>query len=70
MRNKIIVANWKMHKTIKEAVEFVEKLKKNINLTNAEVGVAPPFTALSEVSKIKNGIKLVAQNCFYEEKGA
>lgn len=70
MRNKFIIANWKMNKTILEAVEFVKELKKVLEQTNADVGIAPPFTALYEVSKIKNGIKLVAQNCFYLEKGA
>ncbi len=62
-----------MHNTIPEAVEMVKALKKESpQLTDAELVVIPPFTALSEVNKIIEGssIQLGAQNLFWEEKGA
>jgi len=68
-----IAGNWKMHKTIPEAVEIVKALKEATpELTDAELVVIPPFTALSEVKKVIEGtsIQLGAQNLFWEEKGA
>lgn len=73
MQTKLFVANWKMHKTVKEALNFlndfipaVEKIK------DREIGIAPTFICLESVGKaIKNtNIKLCAQNVFYEKKGA
>ena len=68
-----IAGNWKMHKTIPEALEIVKALKEATpELTDAELVVIPPFTAMSEVKKVIEGIsiKLGAQNLFWEEKGA
>ena len=69
----IIAANWKMNKTISEAVDFVEGLKKeDASFGERIVIVAPPFTALGPVSEIlKNSpIKLAAQNIAWAEAGA
>ncbi len=68
-----LAGNWKMHKTIPEAVEMVKALKEESpQLTDAELVVIPPYTMLSEVKKIIEGstIQLGAQNIFWEEKGA
>ena len=68
-----IAGNWKMHKTIPEAVEMVKALKEESpQLTNAELVVIPPYTMLSEVKKVIEGstVQLGAQNIFWEEKGA
>jgi len=68
-----IAGNWKMHKTIPEAVEMVKALKEESpQLTDAELVVIPPYTMLSEVKKVIEGstIQLGAQNIFWEEKGA
>jgi len=68
-----IAGNWKMHKTIPEAVEMVRALKEaSPELTEAEVVVIPPYTMLSEVKKVIEGsiVLLGAQNIFWEEKGA
>jgi len=75
MKNKkpFIAGNWKMHKNIAEAVELVSSIKEaEKELTEAELVVIPPFTALSEVKKTLEGssIKLGAQNLFWEAKGA
>jgi triosephosphate isomerase len=62
-----------MFKNADEAVELVEKLKKNLtDVYHCEITVCPPFTSLSAVRQvIKNtNITLGAQNIFWEEKGA
>ena len=71
MRKTIIAANWKMNKTIQESISFVKTLKKLIK-SDVEIVICPMFTALEAVSKELKGtkIKLGAQNCYFEEKGA
>lgn len=72
-RKPLIAANWKMFKTIGEAVTFTESIQKETGpLADREVVIAPPFTALAAVRKAmgQEGYKLSAQNCHYEEKGA
>jgi len=72
-QNPFIAGNWKMFKTISEAVDLVNALKEvSSELTDIELVVIPPFTALSEVKKVIEGstVKLGGQNLFWEEKGA
>ena len=73
MRRPIIAGNWKMNKTVFEAIDFVRRLKALV----AEVGdidiiVAPTFTALQAVSREIEGsnIELAAQDVFWEPSGA
>lgn len=73
MRRKIVAANWKMNKTVSEALEFVDGLKSSIRETEeAELVICPPFTALYPVSRAIEGtcLKLGAQDVYYQEKGA
>jgi triosephosphate isomerase len=68
-----LAGNWKMYKTIPEAVEMVKALKEESpQLMDAELVVIPPYTMLNEVKKVIEGsnIQLGAQNIFWEEKGA
>jgi triosephosphate isomerase (TIM) len=72
-RMPFIAGNWKMNKTVGEAVELVNQLKASISgVEGVEVAVAPPFTALDAVRKELEGssIRLAAQNLYWEEKGA
>jgi triosephosphate isomerase len=72
-RLPFIAGNWKMNKTVAEALDLVRKLKASISaVEGVEVAVAPPFTALHAVQKELEGtpIRLAAQNIFYEERGA
>jgi len=72
-RMPFIAGNWKMNKTVGEALDLVRQLKASLsNIEGLEVAVAPPFTSLHPVSQELRGsfIKLAAQNVFYEEKGA
>lgn len=72
-RKSLIAANWKMHKTIAEAVAFVESLQREAgDYNDREVIIAPPYTALSAVRNAlwRKDFKLAAQNFHWEEKGA
>lgn len=72
-RLPFIAGNWKMNKTVGEALELVRALKLSLlGIEGVEVAIAPPFTALFAVSQELKGsfIKLAAQNLFWEEKGA
>ena len=68
-----IAGNWKMHMTIPEAKNLATAIvKAAAELSEAEIVLAPPFTALSEVKKVleDSSVQLAAQNLFWEEKGA
>lgn len=67
---KIIVGNWKMNKTSKEAIKLAIDIEKNMSQVSAEVVVAPPFIYLEAVKNVTKDIKLAAQDCFWEEFGA
>jgi triosephosphate isomerase len=72
-RLPFIAGNWKMNKTVGEAVELTRQLKASLlGVEGVEVAVAPPFTALEAVRKESEGsaIRLAAQTLFWEEKGA
>ncbi|MCC0630132.1 MULTISPECIES: triose-phosphate isomerase [unclassified Clostridioides] len=72
MRKPIIAGNWKMHKTIKEALEFVNEVKDKINSDKVEAVICAPFTLLKDLKEATKGtnIKIGAQNMHFEEKGA
>jgi triosephosphate isomerase len=72
-RLPFMAGNWKMNKTVGEALDLVRELKASISgVQRVEVAVAPPFTALYAVHKELEGssIRLAAQNLYWEEKGA
>jgi triosephosphate isomerase len=73
MRTKFVVGNWKLHKTINEALALVTELKNQLGaVKGVAVGVAPVFTAISAVAKRLEGsaIATCAQDCFWETGGA
>lgn len=72
-RLPFIAGNWKMNKTVGEALDLVMGLKTSLRgIEGVEVAVAPPFTALFPVAQELKGsaISLASQNLFWEEKGA
>jgi triosephosphate isomerase len=71
-RTPYIAANWKMHKTVAEAADFVDVLLPRIAATQSDVVICPPFTALAEVVERRRGtaVKVAAQNMHEEESGA
>ncbi|MBN1755973.1 triose-phosphate isomerase [bacterium] len=73
MRKMIIAGNWKMYKTIPDALNLIRTLKpKLIGEKEVEVIICPPFNALSPLAEIlvDSPIKLGAQNMHWEEEGA
>lgn len=73
MRKPVIAGNWKMHKTAGEGVKLVQELNAlTKEVTDVEIVVCPPFTALAAAAEAVAGtnIGLGAQNMHWEEKGA
>ena len=73
MRTPFVVGNWKLHKTIAEALALVTELKNQLGaIKGVAIGVAPPFTAISAVAKRLEGssIATCAQDVFWEKHGA
>ena len=72
-RKLIIAGNWKMNKTVAEALTLVGDLKRDLTgVKEVDIVVAPPFTALSEVSKaiLDSNLRLAAQNMSENNFGA
>src|SRR5215467_8162146 len=72
-RKLIVAGNWKMNKTVAEALELVRDLKNELaNIKEVDIVVCPPFTALSEVAQAIRGsaIQLGAQNMSEHGPGA
>jgi len=73
VRVPILAANWKMHKTVAEAVAFAEKFRPLVEgQEQAEAVIAPPFPALDALGRALagSGVSLAAQNVNAAEKGA
>jgi triosephosphate isomerase (TIM) len=73
MRRPIIAGNWKMHKTIAEAVALVREMKAGLEATDTvDRVVCPSFIALSAVADLLKGspIRVGAQDMFWEDQGA
>jgi triosephosphate isomerase len=73
MRTPLIAANWKMHKTVPEAVSFLRSFVPAVkDVSGVEIVIAPVFTALKPASELLagSGVLLSAQNVFYETEGA
>ncbi|HEX7293561.1 MAG TPA: triose-phosphate isomerase [Solirubrobacterales bacterium] len=72
MRRPYIAANWKMHKTVAEAGEFIDALLPQIAATQSDVVICAPFTALTAVVERRYGtaVKVAAQNMHEEDSGA
>lgn len=68
----MIAGNWKMNKTVSEAVKLVEDLKPLVKEAAAEVVVCPTFVCLNEVAKVAAGsnIGVGAQNMYHKDNGA
>src|SRR5512142_3279850 len=72
-RKLIIAGNWKMNKTVAEALDLVRGLKIELaNVKEVDIVICPPFTALCEVSRavLDSNIRLGAQNMSENNVGA
>jgi len=72
-RKLIIAGNWKMNKTVAEALDVVAGIKRELkDVKEVDIVVCPPYTALGEVSKaiLDSNIRLGAQNMSEHNFGA
>jgi triosephosphate isomerase (TIM) len=73
MRKKIVAANWKMNMTQAEAARYMESLLLDLgDISDVEVVILPPFTAIAKVSESLGkaaNIKVGAQNMHWERNG-
>lgn len=73
MKTFLIAGNWKMNKTLTESIQLTKAILSKIDPNSkTKITIAPPFTSLSDVSKllVDSPIFLAAQNCYYEHSGA
>ena len=73
MRKPIIAGNWKMHKTLEDAVQLVKEMRERLDaIQGVDVVLAPPFVCLSSVAELlrSTSLGLGAQNMHWEDQGA
>ncbi|MBI5346697.1 MAG: triose-phosphate isomerase [Chlamydiae bacterium] len=72
VRRKIIVGNWKMFKTEKEAEQFIQTLSPLITSSKTEVYLAVPFVDIhvANLASKNSNIVIGAQNMYFEKEGA
>jgi len=74
MRRYLMAGNWKMFKTIAEAVELAQAIRTGLEARPAQLDVVlcPPFTALQAVAQVVKGSRIAvgAQNMHWENQGA
>ncbi len=73
MRIPFIAGNWKMFKTVQEAVLYAKELRTIVkDVSDVEIVVAPPFTAIAAVAEaLRNtNVGVAAQNLHWEREGA
>lgn len=76
-RRPLVAANWKMHKTVREAVDYAGELVPRIrDVADVDIVVAPPFPALPAVVDVLadlgagDRVAVAAQNVHAEPRGA
>jgi triosephosphate isomerase (TIM) len=73
MRIPFIAGNWKMFKTVHDAVVFTKELRSVVkDIADVEIVVAPPFTAIHAVAEAarNTNIGVSAQDMYWEKEGA
>src|ERR1700724_2192224 len=73
MRIPFIAGNWKMFKTVQEAVVFTKELRSLVkDFADVEIVIAPPFTAIHAVAEAarNTNIGVSAQDLYWEREGA
>src|ERR1043165_4536199 len=69
----LVVGNWKMHGTLADASKLARGVVNGArNISDVELALAPPFTALPTVAAITrdSAVALSAQNAHWEMRGA
>ena len=73
MRTPLIAGNWKMFKTVHEAVVYTKEFRTMVkDVTGVEIVVAPPFLAVHAVAEAARNspVAVAAQDVFWEKEGA
>ena len=73
IRTPFIAGNWKMHKTIEEAEDYIQGLLPRVySADGVDVAICVPFTALQAMVDSTRGsrVEVFAQNMHEAEKGA
>jgi triosephosphate isomerase (TIM) len=73
MRTPFIAANWKMYKTVQEAVAFVKEFRTLVkDVHDVEIVLAPPFTAVRAVAEAAHAsiVGVAGQDVYWEREGA
>jgi triosephosphate isomerase len=74
MTAPLVVGNWKANGVQAECRDLARAIARGMTLKHplVEVAVAPPYTALAIVKQAigKSSVKLAAQNCHWEDRGA
>ena len=73
MRKPIIAGNWKMYKTLTEAVDFARELKPQVaEVHDRSIVVCAPYPVLKDVCDVvcSTNVGLGAQDLFWEDEGA
>jgi triosephosphate isomerase len=71
-RTPFIAGNWKMHKTIAQAEEYIQGLLPRVSAATADISICVPFTALQAMvdSTRGSGVQVFAQNMHDAPEGA
>ena len=72
-RTPFVAGNWKMHKTVAEAEEFISALLPRVSSSDGvDVAICPPFTALQAMVDSARGsrVAVYAQTMHEAEEGA
>jgi triosephosphate isomerase (TIM) len=72
LRSTIIVGNWKMYKTVEEAVQFFQLFQQLVSDCKVQIYLAVPFTAIRTLADMAKGTNIVigAQNMNDAAEGA
>lgn len=73
MKRKILIGNWKMNKSMQEAIEFANAIRDKANEVekkNIILGIAPSYLCLPILKKLGGSLLTFAQNVHFKENGA
>jgi triosephosphate isomerase (TIM) len=73
MRTPFVAANWKMYKTVKETVDYLEVFRRLVvDVADAEIVIAPPFLAVHTAAGAVAGsnVHIAGQDLYWETEGA
>ena len=71
---KYCIANWKMNKTLKESIDYIENIKAmDLSKSNSQMIICPSYLPLNDLIEYENkikGISFGAQNVSSENQGS